>query len=590
MAIGAGASGVAASPLAAQTPVIAQADPEAARVARLVAAADSAWAVGARDSAAQWYAAAVRRHAEAVPPHALRRLAQRRAAEDQLTEAVQLYRAAVRRDPDHLDGRVALARTLAWQGRHTDALAAYDTALQRDPSAREARLGRAQVLAWADRHPEALAAYGAWLAEAPNDQEAARGRALTLAWAGRLAEAEAAYAALLATPAPGTAAAPDVESERGLARVLAWRGDLAASEARWRALVTRDTSDVDAWFGLAEVQQWAGRSAEAARSVARARALTPTRADVRALEQTIRADQQTIAQPLLQHATDSDGNRLQTVTVTMVPRALAGVRWRVTGSHREAAVAGLVGTSQSARLEGRWSAPGRPFTLTAEGGAARLGTRASAVTRGWLVTRASGRPVRQVELGVTASAVPFDETAPLIARGVHTRSLEGDLSLSLPRQLSVGLSGGRLGVLGGTVPNARTALVSSLRWAPGRRTTLALSARGIAWDTLGRGDGYFAPHRFTLLEASGRHTLGGAQGWGGSVEGGVGHQAIRFVAGDAARGTAAVRASVGVHYVARRGLTIEGVAATTSVASAMTQGERDYRLRAFSLRARAPLF
>jgi tetratricopeptide (TPR) repeat protein len=577
--------------ITAQRPQVAQGDPEGERRMARIAAGDSAWARGARDTAYAHYAAVVRRGSPA-PTRIVFRLAALSAERNALAEAVRLYREYVAREPRDAAGRVALARALAWQGRHGEAVATYDSVLATWPRDRDAVLGRAQVLAWANRHAEALRAYTDWLAQAPEDGEAVRARALTLAWAGRLTDAEVAYREHLAR-------APDAEAARGLARVLAWRGDLEASVRAWRDLVHRDSADAEAWLGLAEALHWDGRAGEAAPAIAHALALAPSRADLRALRDIIDADRRASAEPVAQHSRDSDGNIVHVVALTMQPRQWGGVRWRVTGGFRDAADATRSGTAATGRLQAAWATAGRGLALVAELGATRLASRpraaalgftATAATRPWLTARASTQPVRALALGLAFSAVPFDETALLIARGVHTRAIEGDAALTLPGRVSLGLAGGHLAVLGGQVPNTRAAITTSVRWAADKATSLGVAWRQVAWDTLGRSDGYFAPDHFGLLELSARRVVGRELGWRLTVDGGIGRQQIRFTPDADSRATVALRGTVGVQYAPRAGYAIELVGGATSVASAVTQGDSEYRQHVLSLRGRAPVF
>jgi tetratricopeptide (TPR) repeat protein len=576
--------------LEAQRPQLAQGEPSAAQVAALLAGGDSAWTRGSRDDAFAYYAAVLRRDA-AAPTRVVFRLATLSAERNALDDAVRLYRTYVAREPGDAAGRVALARTLAWQGRHADAVAMYDSVLARDPRHREAVLGRAQALAWADRHTESLAAYAAWLAETPDDGEAVRARAQVLAWAGRLTDAEAAYRDRLARES-------DVEAARGLARVIAWRGDLTGSARAWRELVAQDSTDVDAWFGLAEVLHWDGRADDAARALDRALALAPARADVRALRDAVQADRRTAAEPTVLYSRDSDGNLVHSLGLTMAPRAWGGLRWRLAGSFRSATDPTRSASAAGARLQAAWATAGRGLVLSTEAGATRLASRANGAvaeprreaTRSWLVARLAGRPHRGVEAGLAFAAVPFDETAPLIARGVHTRAVDADVTVALPGHLALGLAGGHLAVLGGQVANARRALVSSLRWSPTGATSVGVTWRQVGWDTLGRADGYFAPHRFDLLELGARRTLGREIGWRLTVDGGLGRQLIRFSPDAEARGTAALRGSVAVQYAPRAGYAIELLGGATSVASAVTRGDSEYRQHWLTLRGRAPVF
>jgi hypothetical protein len=112
----------------------------------------------------------------------------------------------------------------------------------------------------------------------------------------------------------------------------------------------------------------------------------------------------------------------------------------------------------------------------------------------------------------------------------------------------------------------------------------------MAYDTTGRTDGYFAPHRFTLVESSVRRIFGRDRGWGGALEGAVGRQGIRFASGDRTSGTLASRGSVVLRYSPLAGYQVEAAGGASSVASPFAQGAAGYSATWFSLGGRIKLF
>ncbi len=517
-----------------------------------IVAGDAAWSRGARDSAYLFYHAAVQRDSGAST-RALFRLGVLEGNRNRLDDAAALLRAYVRREPGDDEGRIALARVLAWTGRYDESVACYDQVLARDSTYRDAALGRAQALTWASRLPEAMSSYRRWLAYAPADASA----------------------------------------QKGVARIVAWRGDLAESERLWRALVARYPDDVATWVGLAQVQRWAGRAAPADSALRRALQLAPASSDAREELALVRADLDGAAEPAAIRVSDSDGNRSTWYGLTMTSQSLGSWRLRLSGTLRETSLQGAAGTSTGARASATWALPAGRLAATAELGAVHLSSRdagaTSAHTRPQALLRVSGALRPRTTVGVSLSKTPFDETTPLIARGIVATAADVDLSMEPWRGIALGGGAGHTRIDGGTVPNARRSAVGVVRWAIRPGWSLSATARGMRYDTTGRGDGYFSPNRFSLLEVGARKVTGRDRGWGVTLEAGVGRQAIRGLASDRTRSNGAARGSVGVRFRPLPGYEMEAAYGVSSVASPFTQQASEYRARSFSVRGRLKL-
>jgi tetratricopeptide (TPR) repeat protein len=573
--------------VAAVCPLHAQSRAPTAATSSAIAVADDAWGRGARDSAYAFYRTAVASDS-GVSTRALFRLATLESERNRLDAAIALLRLYLRREPTDDEGRLALARVLAWRGWYDQSVALYDVVLSRDSTYRDAALGRAQALAWAARFNAAVAAYERWLSYSPTDTTAELALARTLAWAGRLEDAESRYAAVAERVG-------STDAERGVARVIGWRGDLARSEQLWRALTDRHPTDAESWIGLAQVQRWAGRTYAADTSLRRALAVAPSSVEAREAWQQVAVDLAAAAEPSGTHSTDSDGNRMTSVAVTMFSRPVGTARLNLTGAMRDAAYLGMAGHAAGGRAGLVWSSSGSRVSTTTELGATHLTSRGSvrgptSHTRSWVVLRLAGTPSPHLAAGLTFTAVPFDETATLIASAIHTTGLDADFSVTLPRHLSFGASGGRTTIRGGEVPNARRSLGTTGRWNARPGLSLALTARGMAYDTTGRVDGYFAPHHFTLAEGSVRKAIGRDRGWSATLEGGVGRQSIRFVAGAPTRGNVAARGSVALRFTPLPGYEVEAAGGASTVASPFSQRAAGYSVTWFSLRGRIKVF
>jgi hypothetical protein len=185
---------------------------------------------------------------------------------------------------------------------------------------------------------------------------------------------------------------------------------------------------------------------------------------------------------------------------------------------------------------------------------------------------------------VLASRAPFDETALLIASGVVSSEIAGEAAIALPGRVSLSGGASRTRLTGGARDNARNAFSSTLRWMYNRKWSFAVGARQFGYDTTSV-DGYFAPRKYSLGEASGRGRLGGDLGWNVEAEAGLGRQRIDlFGASSASR--AAQRAALTAGYRFDPSHEFSASGSYANVAAPGQTGGSEYRYYTFALRAR----
>lgn len=500
--------------------------PETTQLDLLIASADSAWRAGQHDRVITLYGVIVARDPDASL--AVFRRATALAYRDRLPEAIVGFRRYVQLEPNDDAGRNALARTLAWAARYRDAVAVYDSVLARNPADRDAALGAAQTLAWASRFSESLARYDAWTTAHPEDTEARLGYARALSWAGRLSEAERIYRALAALGASD-------DAEKGIARVLGWRGALSESEAQWRTLTARLPRDPEAWTGLAQVLRWQGRTEEAEQALRQALAVQPGYADARLQLAWVLAELRPSVEPSVIGGNDSDRNRTVLYSLAASAPAPWSGRMVATASQRIATLPGIEGRATTFKALASWSKPGGTLALRGEVGGALLRSQRVAAPaivhqKALATLRAAWRPSARASVGVTASTVPFDETALLVERGIvmHTAGVDGEVAM--PRRIIASAAAEFATLTGGTTTNHRRAGSAAVRWNQSRRLSLAIGARAFGYDSTTR-DGYFAPERYAVVETSARLQVGKELGWRAGGEVAVGQQAIRVSGG-----------------------------------------------------------
>jgi len=542
--------------------------------------ADSSYQAGAYIPATTLYEGIVALDPSPAPL-AIFRLATLRSWDNRLDEAVALYRRYIALQPRDVEGPIALARTLAWQGHYVAAIAIYDSLIANKQRTRDASLDRAQTLAWAGRLADAITAYRAWLRDHSPDREASIAYARALAWNGQLDEAEDMYTQLAKT---GNAAA-----RKGLARVIGWRGELDRSERTWRQVLETDPNDPEALTGLAQVLTWQGRQTDAETALQLALRANPSYGDARTLLRWVQADLRPSVTITGLSINDSDQNRSTGVAVDYTARAWwnGAIGGRYT--ERSANFAAIDSRADAVNLFARWQPGSSSWHIRAEGGATRQSfifflIPAPPRTIGGGSLRVSGNVARALTVGISGARAPFDETALLIAHGVVSSDIAGEAAIALPVRFTLPGAASRARLTGGTSDNARNAYSSTLRWSHSRKWSLAVGGRQFGYDTTST-DGYFAPRRYTLVEAGGRGHVGGNLGWNADADVGIGHQSIElFGSGPGSR--VAERAALSLGYRLDPAREVSASSGSANVAAAGQSTGSEYKWYTFSLRAR----
>ena len=544
--------------------------------ARAQDAADRAWAAGDVATAERLYSA--RLAADSNDVRALHRVALARAWAGHHDEALALLDRALRLDPNDRDTQVDRARVLAWRGDPAAAAKALEPLLERDPGYlpglqaraqflswagdfdaslstygrileispgdRAVGLDRARVLSWASRFSASEAAYDSLLRRNPNDRDALLGMAQVLSWAGRLDSAEVVYRRLLAINSG------DVEGMNGLARTAAWRGNLLEAERRWRQALARHPDDAAALVGLSQTLRWQGRDAAALAAARAAVRAAPTDRDARTELRWAQLPTRPRLAPAASYESDSDGNRIATLSsgVGFRPDPHVDVRadayWRDARQKDSGVPDGTtrgVGLTLRAQLEpGWWLAAGGGVAQTS-----RAGEDARGSWRGSIAT--PGR------YPVTATAsyahTPLDATALLIQREVDVDELNLALQLVPAQGWVVAAGGGGAdfhgAVSGETNRRKNGNLAITHRFA--RFFTLGASGRAFGFER-DLSDGYFDPDLYWIGEALGRFGREWRK-WGLTAEVAPGVQQV----GEGGERSATVRANGGVTYTVAPG-------------------------------------
>lgn len=577
--------------------------------ARAQDAADRAWAAGDVAAAERLYSA--RLAADSNDVRALHRVALARAWNGRYDEALALLDRALRLDPRDAETQVDRARVLAWKGDPAAGARALEPLLEREPGYlpalqaraqllswagdfdaslntygrileitpgdRAAELDRARVLSWASRFAGSQSAYDSLLRRNPNDREALLGLAQVLSWAGRLDSAEVVYRRLLAINSG------DTEGMNGLARTAAWRGHLLEAERGWRQALARHPDDAGALVGLSQTLRWQGRDAAALAAARRAIRAAPTDRDARTELQWALLPTRPRVAPAVSYETDSDGNRISTLSAGAAFRPDPRVELRADAYLRDAREEGSAvpdGTARGGALTLRTQLePG--WTLTGGGGLSqtdRAGEDARASWRGALSS--PGR--YPLTATVAYSHTPLDATALLIQRDVDVDELNLSAQLVPAQGWVVSAGGGGAdfhgGVSGETNRRTNGNVAVTRRFA--RFFTLGAAGRAFGFDR-NLSDGYFDPDLYWIGEALGRFGRDWRR-WGISAEVAPGVQQV----GKGGERSATLRTTGGVTLTVAPGRSI-GLSAAYANAGLQRLSPTDagggYRYTAFSL-------
>jgi tetratricopeptide (TPR) repeat protein len=176
--------------------------------------------------------------------------------------AIEALRAVLKQAQDDTEAKVLLAEALSWNKNFGEAAAMYKELLSSGYSSVDARLGYARTLSWMKNFDEAVEQYRAAAKEDPSSLDAHMGLGQMLSWQKQFDNSLAAYRRVVTLTG-----VPEYKSA-ALARigqVHVWKGDLDAARTAWGEAVRFDAGNVDALFGLGELDEWSGNYKEAKR-------------------------------------------------------------------------------------------------------------------------------------------------------------------------------------------------------------------------------------------------------------------------------------------------------------------------------------
>ncbi len=463
------------------------------------------------------------------------------------------------------------------KGDYARARTAYERVLVRDSVNTRALYRLAILDSWDGQLVRSLARFTRLRRLDARDPDIMVAHAQVLAWAGRTAASEALYDSVLAR-FPGR-----VDALAGRARAVAWSGDLDRAEQLWRDALALRPDSAELLIGIAQTLYWKGQSALAESYATRAREAAPGDRAARDLERLLRAALRAEIATGVDGAGDSDNNDFIAQDGTVTGSLGADYRGTLRVGWRHATDPLRHGTS--------YGAGGSVIAAVGNGAVVRagLGVRRIEPDSGPSRTPLTAelglgvRPGRYAAVSLGYSRAPFDETARLMRGDLILDAV--DLSFDVSPGPGWSVSGGANGTWLSD-GNRRLAAVAAVlgRVLPGLQLGPFVRVMGYRENP---GTGYFAPDRFSVLEARGVY-LWQRSRWGVRLDGGVGTQQV--FAGAAHQTEWHFGASLSRGWGANNEIAVVG-SITNSAAATTTAGVRSegFRYRTLGLRVRQGL-
>jgi len=134
-------------------------------------------------------------------------------------DAIELYKTIFSKGYNEIDSRITYARTLAWNKEYDNAISEYQEILKNDPSIYDAYIGLGQTLSWQKKFDASIETYLKAIANSNSGKEKS-----------------------IATVF--------------IAQIQSWQGDLEKSITSYEKAIQLNKKNVDALFGLGEVNEW----------------------------------------------------------------------------------------------------------------------------------------------------------------------------------------------------------------------------------------------------------------------------------------------------------------------------------------------
>jgi tetratricopeptide (TPR) repeat protein len=434
----------------------------------------------------------------------------------------------------------------------------------------------ALLRAYATRYDESLALLDRAMRLAPGDADIAIDLARVLSWAGRTDSATVILHRMLERNPR------DAEALKGLGRARSWSGDLRAGERYWRSALEIEPNDAEALFGLGSTLRGQSRDAAALEYLRRAVELEPNNTDARKqLAEAEAATSPRIA-PTYVYETDSDGNRIHTVSFSGGGGPRKHVQPRVDGYIRHLRGTDLGGaerdpTTSAIRLGvGLNSDAGWTANFLA-GTTGEISNDAPTTTAAITVASPRWMPFAG---SLNYNRAAYDYTAALALRGVRTDQIAADATARLNTRWHV-IGNAAATRYKGAESNQQLSggLASTYRLAP---FTLGLAARAFTFekDRAELVEGYFNPDFYGIIELTTAFVRVTGP-WTVSVEAAPGYQQIES---DGERSASFRGNGRGMYAIAPgRHIGVSATYANSGLQQLSSTTNPDYRYRAFSV-------
>ncbi len=177
-----------------------------------------------------------------------------------MSAAIRTLRDAAKSAPRDAEIKGFLADALSWDKDFGEAAALYEEALANGDAPVAVRLGYARTLAWMKDFDAAIEQYRLAAKQEPSSLDAHMGLGQILSWKKQFDQSIASYRRV-----PGLTNVPEYKAVAlsRIGQVQVWKGDLDEARSAWNEALRHDAKNVEALFGLGELDEWAGNYKQA---------------------------------------------------------------------------------------------------------------------------------------------------------------------------------------------------------------------------------------------------------------------------------------------------------------------------------------
>lgn len=173
-----------------------------------------------------------------------------------MSAAMRALRQAEKLSPNNLEVKATIAEVMSWNKDFDDAIELFRSVFSKGYNSTNARLVYARTLAWNKEYDDAIKEYQEMVKNDLSNYDAYIGLGQTLSWQKKFDLSMNAFQKAIANSTSGK---DKSAATVYIAQILSWKGELEKSITTYEKALQLNKKNVDALFGLGEVNEWISR-------------------------------------------------------------------------------------------------------------------------------------------------------------------------------------------------------------------------------------------------------------------------------------------------------------------------------------------